>query len=136
MRARTATKYRFGNDESALCRFGNHADASTDLDRRNASCSDGVGGAAPVGSYEANGFGLHDIHGNLLEWVADCWNGGDAGAPADGSAWVSGFCGQRVLRGGSWLHSPRNLRIANRYWFPAYYPAFNSGFRVARTLTP
>ena len=65
----------------------------------------------PVGSYAANGFEVYDVHGNVWEWVADCWNDSYAGAPSDGSAWTSGNtsgnCGSRVLRGGSWGHPPR-----------------------------
>ena len=54
--------------------------------------------------------------GNVYEWTQDCWNGSYAGAPTDGSAWQSGECGRRVLRGGGWLDLPRNLRSANRNW--------------------
>ena len=68
----------------------------------------------PVGSFAANAFGLHDVHGNVWEWVEDCWNASYAGAPADGRAWTSGDCSYRVLRGGSWLNGPWNLRSANR----------------------
>ena len=68
-----------------------------------------------VGSFPANDFGLYDVHGNVWEWVEDCWHGDYTGAPADGSAWTSGGdCGSRVLRGGSWNYEPRNLRSANR----------------------
>ena len=56
---------------------------------------------APVGSFSANPFGLYDVHGNVREWVEDCWNGSYAGAPTDGSAWESGNCSRRVVRGGS-----------------------------------
>ena len=65
----------FGNDASQLCRYGNHADTSTDFDWRNTACSDGVGKrTATVGSYQPNAFELHDVHGNVGEWVQDCWN--------------------------------------------------------------
>ena len=92
---------------------------------------------APVGSFEANGFGLYDVHGNVWEWVEDCWHDSYSGAPTDGSAWTSGGdCGERVLRGGSWLDFPRNLRSANRNWYSTGYRDFTYGFRIARTLTP
>jgi formylglycine-generating enzyme required for sulfatase activity len=56
----------------------------------------------PVGSYAGNAFGLYDVHGNVWEWTEDCWNANHAGAPSDGSAWTTGDCGFRVIRGGSW----------------------------------
>ena len=89
---------------------------------------------APVGSFPANAFGLHDAHGNVWEWVEDCWNPNYAGAPADGSAWRSGDCYSRVLRGGSWYDLPRFLRSANRNRSGVRSDDF--GFRVARTLDP
>ena len=61
-----------------------------------------VGRTVEVGSYPANAFGLHDVHGNVWEWTQDCWNGSYRGAPANGSAWESGICARRVVRGGSW----------------------------------
>ena len=64
----------------------------------------------PVGRFGANLFGLHDMHGNVWEWVEDCWNRSYAGAPSDGSAWRSGECSRRVLRGGSWVLGPTSLR--------------------------
>ena len=90
----------------------------------------------PVGEYPPNGFGLHDMHGNVFEWVSDCWNGSYRGAPTDGSAWESGDCRQRVLRGGSWLVEPWNLRSANRSRPAIGYRSDHAGFRVARTLAP
>ena len=100
------------------------------------SCNDGHVHTSPVGSYKENNYGLHDVLGNVWEWVEDCWNEDYRGAPADGSAWESGDCSQRVLRGGSWDYDPRNLRSANRYWIDSGYRYFYLGFRVARTLTP
>ena len=92
---------------------------------------------APVGWFGANAFGLHDVHGNVREWVQDCWNGTYAGAPADGSAWEQGDCNTRVVRGGSWFDDPRNLRSAYRGdRDPAGLRFIFVGFRVARSLTP
>ena len=90
----------------------------------------------PVGSFGANAFGLHDVHGNVWEWVQDCGKGSYAGAPGDGSAWESGDCSRRVLRGGSWLSEPRDLRSASRVGGNTGNRISNIGFRVARTLTP
>ena len=90
----------------------------------------------PVGSFGANAWGLHDVHGNVYEWVEDCWNDSYAGAPSDGSAWLTDNCGARVLRGGSWIDFPAALRAANRSGLPSGARNVNIGFRVARTLTP
>ena len=89
----------------------------------------------PAGSYSANAFGLHDVHGNVWEWVEDCWNGSYDGAPSDGSAWESsGECSRRVLRGGSWDDDPQYLRSAIRSGYPSGNRNYLVGFRVARTL--
>jgi formylglycine-generating enzyme required for sulfatase activity len=89
---------------------------------------------APVGSFAANAFGLHDMLGNVWEWTADCWNASHDGALADGSARLSGNCSIRVLRGGSWGNGPGVTRSANRVWIPSDYHDGYVGFRVARTL--
>ena len=90
-----------------------------------------------VGRFPPNGFGLHDVHGNVWEWVQDCWHGDYAGAPVDGGAWErGGDCSQRVVRGGSWYSSPRILRAANRYMYSTGSRRSTQGFRIARTLTP
>ncbi len=91
----------------------------------------------PVGSFDANAFGLHDVHGNVWEWVQDCWNANYEGAPADGSAWLTGgFCRHRVSRGGSWYDYPSDFRAAVRFRAGPLARGINFGFRVARTLTP
>jgi formylglycine-generating enzyme required for sulfatase activity len=89
---------------------------------------------APVGCFAPNGFGLYDMLGNVWEWVEDCWNDRYMGAPLDGSAWLSGNCDLRVLRGGSWHSNPRAVRSAARYshMIGSGHAAF--GFRVARTV--
>ena len=89
---------------------------------------------APVGSFSPNPFGLHDVHGNVEEWVEDCMNEIDHGAPRDGSAWESRSCERRVLRGGSWYIGSRYLRSAARYGSPTGVRIDGFGFRVARTL--
>ena len=89
---------------------------------------------APVGSFRPNAFGLHDVHGNVWEWVQDCWNGNYAGAPGDGRAWEMGDCSRRVLRGGSWYVEPWYLRSALRIRGTAGNRGSGSGFRIARSL--
>ena len=87
-----------------------------------------------AGSFPSNGYGLHDVHGNVDEWVQDCWNDSYWGAPTDGSAWTSRDCSGRVLRGGSWDSKHRNLHLADRDWGPTSYRSIRTGFRVARTF--
>ncbi|HAJ45145.1 MAG TPA: hypothetical protein DCL54_01005, partial [Alphaproteobacteria bacterium] len=86
-----------------------------------------------VGSFSANAFGLYDMHGNVWEWVQDCWNADYKGAPVDGSARSTGSCGQRVLRGGSGYDNPGVLRSANRIWTDTELRNYDVGFRLART---
>ncbi len=91
---------------------------------------------APVGSFAANRFGLCDMVGNVWEWTEDCWNPNYQEAPADGSPWTSGDCSSRVVRGGSWLSDPDDLRSALRLRHHSDSRDLILGFRVARTLTP
>ncbi len=84
---------------------------------------------SPVGSFGANAYGLHDMIGNVWEWVQDNWHDTYLGAPADGRAWEDGK-GQRVLRGGSWFDGSIDCRVAGRH---KDFPDFRNndlGFRV------
>ena len=136
-RAGSTTPFYFGSDEKQLC---DHANVADQVGKRTypdwiiADCRDGYLGTAPVGSFKPNAFGLFDMHGNVLEWVADCWNASYRGAPSDGSAWATGECGTRVLRGGSWAREPRYQRLATRNKYQTNTRSFSIGFRVARAL--
>jgi formylglycine-generating enzyme required for sulfatase activity len=87
-----------------------------------------------VGSFQKNAFGLHDMHGNVWEWVQDCYKDSYGDAPIDGSAVTSGDCRLRVLRGGSWNYHPQLLRSAYRYATTPDVRLDMAGLRVARSL--
>jgi formylglycine-generating enzyme required for sulfatase activity len=88
----------------------------------------------PVKSFRPNPWGLYQVHGNVWEWVEDCWHGSFDGAPPDGSVWTSGDCRNRVSRGGSWYIIAEDLRSAIRRRQHTFMRSFDIGFRVARTL--
>ena len=90
---------------------------------------------APIGSYGSNDFGLGDMLGNVWQWTEDCWNGNYAGAPENGSAWQTGNCAQKVLRGGGWLSDPAALTSASRAPAVEGLRANFDGFRVAKELS-
>ena len=138
-RAGTQTRYHWGDSSSSQCRYANGADMSAKKHNSGwtvADCDDGYYRTSPVGSFAANAFGLYDVHGNVWEWVQDCWNDSYAGAPGDGSAWESGDCSRRVFRGGSWSFPPESLRAANRNGDRPTIRHDFVGFRVARAFTP
>lgn len=89
---------------------------------------------SPVGSFPPNPFGLFDMNGNVMQFVADCWHPSYAGAPADASAWLDEPCGMQIVRGGSWNSPPAYIRSADRIFIPASTRANIIGFRVARDL--
>jgi formylglycine-generating enzyme required for sulfatase activity len=88
----------------------------------------------PVDMFQPNAWGLYQVHGNVWDWVEDCYHDSYAGAPTDGSAWVSGDCSGRVLRGGSWHYDPLFLRSACRLRLPSDLRYDRVGFRLGRTL--
>jgi formylglycine-generating enzyme required for sulfatase activity len=103
---------------------------------------------APVGSFPANPFGLHDMLGNVSEWIADCWHPSHDGQPGDGTArvetspwWKDGACERPMRKGGAWSHYPWATRAAQRgFWRPRPVPppwpdhSSSGGFRVAAEL--
>jgi formylglycine-generating enzyme required for sulfatase activity len=135
-RAGSPSAYSFGDDPADLCVHANTADAAfrkryPQLDYA-LSCNDGHADTAPAGSFRANVFGLHDFHGNVSEWVQDCWHESYEGAPADGSAWLDGECGSRVQRGGSYFDGPLTQRSATRHGTWHDYRETDIGLRIAR----
>ncbi|HEY2102616.1 MAG TPA: formylglycine-generating enzyme family protein [Chthoniobacterales bacterium] len=138
-RAGTTTA-RYGSDDPAeLCRYINHGDLDFS-DRHpaekvvNRECRDGFAFTSPVGSLRPNQFGLYDMLGNAWQWTEDCWNDNYKGAPSDGSAWQSGDCARRVVRGGAYSLFPALVRAAIRNRPKASGHDHSGGFRVARTF--
>ena len=89
---------------------------------------------APVGSFakkNVNAFGLHDMHGNVAEWVEDAWHDDYEGAPSNGRAWNGGSTVQsNVVRGGSWADKPDQLKSAFREQVNSVQRTYTIGFRV------
>ena len=126
-RAGTTTKYSWGNR------------ASPEQANYNGNGNDGWQYTAPVGSFPANRFGLHDMHGNLMEWTLDCWHDSYDGAPTNGQAWEvanGGDCDVRVMRGGSWLYGPRAMVVHARasQRVDGSRGTFSTGFRLVQDL--
>jgi formylglycine-generating enzyme required for sulfatase activity len=121
-RAGTTTRYSFGDDESEL---GDYAWYYIN--------SDGM--THPVGQKKPNSWGLYDMHGNVWEWVQDCWHSNYNGAPADGSAWVVA-CehdgASRVIRGGGWDYAAVNCWSAFRTSVGPRLRVYVLGFRLLR----
>jgi len=122
-RAGTKTAFSWGDDIGQA--LANCNGCGSDWDKEK---------SAPVGSFPPNAFGLHDMHGNVWEWVEDCNNETYRGAPSDGSAWLSGDCARRVIRGGAWITTPWALRLENRFRDDFNGRYFATGVRIARTL--
>jgi len=99
-----------------------------------AGYGDGYWGPAPVGSFRPNTWGVHDLAGNVSEWMADCWHATYRRAPDDGSAWVNPGCRDQVIRGGSWASSPAQTRASWRALAQVDTTNARLGFRVVREL--
>jgi formylglycine-generating enzyme required for sulfatase activity len=137
-RGATKTSYFYGTetDWKNHCQYANIADltAREKYPKQGAGlCNDGFADLAPVGKLKPNPYGLYDVYGNVMEWVADCWHQNYDGAPTDGSVWKLGAdCNGRVLRGGSidYLFVGSSTRM-----YAAYNQLeLNIGIRVARSL--
>lgn len=114
-RANTTTAYSFGNSFS----------------EKAANYNPVVGETSVVGHYPPNGFGLHDMHGNVWEWCLDDWHDNYDKAPDDGTAWITdSSSAKKVRRGGSWDCDPRHSRSAYRFGNETFFCDDNTGFRV------
>ena len=137
--AKTGKRYRLPSESEweyaarAGTRTPFHTGETISTDQAN--YREGIyGQTVAVGTFDANEWGLYDVHGNVWEWTQDWWNSSYTGAPTDGSAWASGDYSRRVLRGGSWVDGPSYLRAAFRVRGATGNRNRGSGFRVARTL--
>ena len=137
----TEAEWEFAARAGTVTPFWWGASITPDQANYNASATygpDGISGAwlqrtMPVDSFKPNPWGLYQVHGNVWEWVEDCWSRDYHGASNDGSARQSATsCKQRVLRGGSWLNGPLGLRSARRHAAHPQFRRSDVGFRVAK----
>ena len=102
-RAGTDSPFYFGPDLEQFCAHANVADATFLAQYAKdgtVDCSDENTRTAAVGTFKPNAFGIHDMLGNVEEWVADCWYDNYRGAPSSQESRTKGTCATRVLRGG------------------------------------
>ena len=133
-RAGTTTAYPWG--EKIDHNYGNFGIEGPGLGGKADGRDTWLAQTAPVASFPANAFGVYDMHGNIFEWVEDCYEADRAHAPTDGSANKQGNCANRLFRSGSFISNPYMHRSAKRQ---APYPSTRRGrnylgFRVAKTL--
>jgi len=124
-RARTTTRYAVpapeGSDGITFEALANCARCGSQWDYEK---------TAPIGSFNPNAWGLHDMHGNVWEWVQDCWHDNYRIAPGNGTAWEPNDCRLRVLRGGSWVADTQEARSANREYLDPDKNGSAIGFRA------
>lgn len=123
-RAGTTTRYAWGDEPGADNANCNGCSEKWKLQ------------TAPVGSFKPNAFGINDMHGNVWEWTEDTWHDSYQGAPADGSAWITGDRDYRTIRGASWHNETELVRVAVRFARHRKVQFDTLGFRVARTMRP
>jgi formylglycine-generating enzyme required for sulfatase activity len=148
-RAGSKTRYPFGDDPAASCKYGNVFDRSgkaaiqrlTSKSREEINCDDRAELTTVVGMYAANAFGLHDMLGNVGEFVEDCQHADYEGAPSDGTAWTTAcqplFGSTMVIhRGGSYNGGPVGASPTYRgHAGRDNRSSMGEGFRIAETIT-
>jgi formylglycine-generating enzyme required for sulfatase activity len=138
-RAGSTTRFRWGEDDPRevignFTGLGDRSPTGRTWTRGFAGYADGYWGPAPVSSFPPNAFGVHDMDGNVAEWVEDCWHDSYLRAPADSRAWVNPGCARHVVRGGSWGSAPEQFRPAYRASAARELRSGRTGFRVVRDL--
>jgi len=136
-RAGSSLRRPWDDREDTACKDANVADQTAAQQFpgwKVHACVDGYVYSSPVGAFQPNEFGLHDMLGNVFEWVLDCWHPDYQGAPADGSAWLGGDCSQRGMRGGSWFTAPPLISFSARNRFEDTYRSNSIGFRLVREI--
>jgi len=138
-RSGTTTQRPWGDAPEDGCEFANTYDVTADAAYRlgwpHAGCRDGFADLARVGLLQANSFNLHDMIGNVQEWVQDCATDSFIGRPRDARAWEwLGGCKRRIQRGGSWLTPPDGSRSAYRVAASEGDRSDDTGFRIAKDL--
>lgn len=135
-RAGATGRYYWSDHDRDTCDHANAADSTiagrVPSNWERFDCSDKFPFTAPVGRYKPNAFGLYDMLGNAWEWVEDCVNDDHHGAPGDGRPRTDGDCNLRILRGGSWISKPQDVRLASRGKNLAKTGFNATGFRVVR----
>jgi formylglycine-generating enzyme len=138
-RAGTTTSRYWGDDPAQQCAYANgssltYASKFTQEPDINRACADGYLYTSPVGAFKPNAWGLYDMLGDVWQWTSDCAHKGYDGAPADGSAWMTGKCTAHFYRGGSWYDGPWLLRAATRNGGKVGDRYNGVGFRLAASL--
>ncbi len=140
LRAGSQGRYPWGNagtpprDSGNFTGIGDVSSSGRHWKNAFVGYTDGFWGPAPVGSFAANAWGLHDMAGNVSEWVADCWHASYRRAPADGAAWYNPGCRSRVVRGGNWANAPEQTRAAWRWMRDSDSTSARVGFRLVRGI--
>jgi formylglycine-generating enzyme required for sulfatase activity len=135
-RAGTTSNFSFGDEGSQLCEYARFADLNSPFAwRTNCRSPSAATGPFKVGQLKPNPWGLYDVHGNVWEWVEDCWTADPSKIPTDGSAFSNtGTCEMGVVRGGAWVTRPQRTRSAFRLGLPINRRLQPVGFRIALTL--
>jgi formylglycine-generating enzyme required for sulfatase activity len=135
-RGGTSGEFSFEGGAARICEFARFADLDSPFpDRSTCHSNNSARGPLPVGSLKPNPWGLYDVHGNVWEWVEDCWSNDPELVPVDGTALKrSGDCEVGVLRGGSWISAVRRLNVGFRFDNLTRARHHSIGLRVGLTI--